>query len=115
MAESTTFVRQELLAAVPPPGMASGLLLWLRQRLFGTLFNSVLTLVSVAVVLTVLWPTLRFLVIDAVWSGASLESCVRQVSAPPIGACWPFITAKLNQFAYGAYPAAEQWRVVLTY
>ena len=113
MTGPTAFVRKELIAAVPPPLMASGVVLWLRQRLFASVFNSVLTVVSIAVLGALLWPTIRFLLIDAVWSGTSREACVGQ--GGPIGACWPFIAAKLTQFAYGTYPDAEQWRVNLTY
>ena len=107
------FIRQELISALPPPLMASGVVLWLRQRLFSGVFNSVLTVVSVALLAALLWPTIRFLLIDAVWSGSSREACVGQ--AGPVGACWPFIAAKLTQFAYGIYPETEQWRVDLTY
>jgi general L-amino acid transport system permease protein len=32
-----------------------------------------------------------------------------------VGACWPYIGAKLDQFIYGFYPAAERWRVKLTF
>src|SRR5436190_24194692 len=113
MTGTTAFVRQELIAAEPPPLLASGVLLWLRQRLFACIFNSLLTVFSVALLAVLLWPTIRFLLIDAVWSGSSREACVGQ--AGPVGACWPFIAAKLNQFAYGIYPDAEQWRVDLTY
>jgi general L-amino acid transport system permease protein len=113
MTAPTGFVREKLIAAMPPPMMASGIVLWLRQRLFPDLFNSVLTVISIALLGALLWPTIRFLFIDAVWSGTSREACVGQ--GGPVGACWPFITAKLNQFSYGSYPVAEQWRVNLTY
>ena len=46
MPATTAFIRREMIAAMPPPLMASGLLLWLRQRLFAGLFNSVLTFLS---------------------------------------------------------------------
>jgi len=32
-----------------------------------------------------------------------------------VGACWPFIKAKLPQLMYGFYPELERWRVDLTY
>jgi general L-amino acid transport system permease protein len=113
MVEPTTFVRREMIAAVPPPRMAAGPLLWLRQRLFATVLNSILTIISVVVLAALLWPALRFLLIDAVWSGTSRDACV--VPGRPVGACWPFIAAKFTQFIYGGYPAEEQWRVDLTY
>jgi general L-amino acid transport system permease protein len=32
-----------------------------------------------------------------------------------VGACWPFIQAKLPQFIYGFYPEPERWRVNLVF
>ena len=115
MPATTAFIRREMIAAMPPPLMASGLLLWLRQRLFAGLFNSVLTFLSFVLLAALLWPTIRFLLIDAVWSGTGRDACVGQGAGTPVGACWPFITAKFTQFVYGGYPASEQWRVDLTY
>jgi general L-amino acid transport system permease protein len=64
-----------------------------------------LTILSAAVIALVLPPVLRFLVFDAVWEGASRNDCVGHA-----GACWPFVRAKIGQFIYGFYPAAERWR-----
>ena len=55
-------------------------------------------------------PVVRFLVTDAVWSGASGEACRPEVAGRPVGACWAFIGAKINYLVYGSYPAAERWR-----
>ena len=32
-----------------------------------------------------------------------------------VGACWPFIAAKFEQFMYGFYPDDQRWRVNLTF
>ena len=45
------------------------------------------------------------------FSGKDGSACAE----PGAGACWPFITHKLGLFMYGRYPAAERWRVDLTY
>src|SRR5690606_21292824 len=67
--------------------------------------NFAMTLFSVAVIAVVLPPLIRFLFIDAVWEGTGREDCLGTT-----GACWPFIRAKIGQFMYGFYPAAERWR-----
>src|SRR6266550_506329 len=110
-----TFVRRELIAPLPPPLAARGLLGFARQRLFGGVLNTVLTLVSLLLVIVVLPPLLRFLIIDAIWSGTSRTDCLAETLGRPVGACWPFVTAKFRQFMYGFYPEAEQWRVNVTY
>ena len=110
-----TYVRRELIAPLPPPLATSGMLGFLRQRLFGGVLNIVLTLLSLLLVIVVLPPLVRFLIIDAVWSGTSRTDCLAETLGRPVGACWPFIAAKFRQFMYGFYPEAEQWRVNLTY
>ncbi len=67
------------------------------------------------IVALLLWPTVRFLFIDAVWDGASRIDCLSETIGREVGACWPFIKAKFAQFMYGFYPESEQWRVNLTY
>ncbi len=111
----STFVRRELIAPLPPPLATSGMLGFLRHRLFGGVLNTVLTLVSLLLLIVVLPQLLRFLIIDAVWSGTSRTDCLEETLGRPVGACWPFVTAKFRQFMYGFYPEAEQWRVNVTY
>ena len=110
-----TYVRRELIAPLPPPLATRGLLGFARQRLFGGVLNTVLTLLSLLVLIVVLPPLVRFLIIDAVWTGSSRTDCLAETLGRPVGACWPFVAAKFRQFMYGFYPEAEQWRVNLTY
>jgi general L-amino acid transport system permease protein len=109
------FVRRELTAAIEPPQVAIGPAIWLRQRLFGSLSNTLLTIASLALLAALIWPATKFLIIDAVWTGSSREDCIAADAGRDVGACWPFISAKIRQFIYGFYPADEQWRVNLTY
>ncbi|HEY7300814.1 MAG TPA: amino acid ABC transporter permease [Xanthobacteraceae bacterium] len=109
------FVRRELTAPIAPPRPAAGVAMWLRARLFGSPFNTLLTIASVALLVALVWPATKFLVIDAVWTGSSREDCLAVDAGRDVGACWPFIAAKIRQFMYGFYPAGEQWRVNLTY
>ena len=57
---------------------------------------------------------MRFLLIDAVWDGASRIDCLPEKVGREVGACWPFIGAKFRQLLYGFYPLQELWRVNLT-
>jgi general L-amino acid transport system permease protein len=112
---SATFVRQQLVAASKPPRSSVGTLAWLRQKLFGSVLNTVATLLSALILAALVWPTIRFMFIDAVWVGSSRVDCLEATVGRPVGACWPFITAKFAQFMYGFYPADQVWRVDLTY
>src|SRR3954454_898110 len=115
MDAQAAFVRQELIAPLEPPPVTTGVPGWLRQRLFGSVPNAILTVVSLAILAALIWPTVKFLVIDAVWSGLSRTDCLPETSGHPVGPCWPFIAAKFGQFMYGFYPQDQHWRVNLTY
>ena len=109
------FVRRTLTAPEPAPIVISGPLGWMRQRLFDGPFNATLTIMGVAIIVLLGWPSLKFLLIDAVWTGSDRAACLRETVGHEVGACWPFITAKFGQFMYGFYPDSERWRVDLTF
>jgi general L-amino acid transport system permease protein len=107
------FVQQQLIAPMEPPRAAVRNLIW--QRLFGSVFNTIVTAISALIIVALLWPALRFVLIDAVWHGTSRTDCLAETVGRPVGACWPFVAAKFAQFMYGFYPADQVWRVNLTY
>jgi general L-amino acid transport system permease protein len=109
------FVRRALTQPQPPPVKAVGPLAWAQAHLFDGVLNTALTLVGATIFALLAWPTVRFLLIDAVWTGASRVDCLPETVGREVGACWPFIRAKFAQFIYGFYPAEEAWRVDLTY
>jgi len=112
---SAAFVRQQLIAASEPPRSIVGTPAWLQQKLFGSVINTIATLVSALVLAALIWPAIRFLLIDAVWQGTSRDDCLVANVGRPVGACWPFVAAKFAQFMYGFYPADQVWRINLTY
>jgi amine acid ABC transporter, permease protein, 3-TM region, His/Glu/Gln/Arg/opine family len=60
-------------------------------------------------------PAVKFLLVDAVWTGKDRTACLPEAAGHMVGACWPFVQAKFSQFIYGFYPEAERWRVNLTF
>src|SRR5260221_4036307 len=84
---------------------------WARANLFSSWGNAALTLLSLTAIAFVLWHAFDWALFSAVFAGADGSACAE----PGVGACWPFITHKLGLFMYGRYPAAERWRVDLTY
>lgn len=93
------------LPDLPPPTSTSGVIGWLRINLFSTPFYSVLTLVIGYLLWTTLIPAFQWVFIDSDWVGDSRDACTSG------GACWVFISVRMDQFIYGFYPETEYWRV----
>jgi general L-amino acid transport system permease protein len=107
---TTAFVRPKLLQPLPPPGRSRK-----RWHILRGWQDFVLTMLCLYLVWLLGWPTLKFLFIDAVWTGSSRTDCLAETVGHPVGACWPFIAAKFSQFIYGFYPDSERWRANLTF
>src|SRR5262249_12153865 len=110
-----SYIRRAVVEPEPPPAASAAATARTRARLFDGPFNTALTLVSIVIVVALVWPTVKFLFIDAVWTGSSRVDCLPETVGREVGACWPFIKAKFTQFMYGFYPASEQWRVDVPY
>lgn len=76
----------------------------LKVGLFGTPLNSVITVVTVALLAWIIPPLLRWGIFDATWTGTSTDC------AAASGACWAFVGAKFRFILFAFYPPALQWR-----
>jgi general L-amino acid transport system permease protein len=103
-----------LAPTLKPPAATVGVLGWLRANLFNGWFNTLLTVLSLYLIWLIVPPLIKFLIIDAVWTGTNREDCLAERVGRPVGACWPFIRAKFTQLVYGFYPWDQHWRVDLT-
>jgi len=112
----TAFVRSEILPQQAPPLTERGAVKWLRENLFSSPFNAVLTLIGVTVVFLLVQASLPWL-LNSVWTANSLKECREIVwaSAGPeaTGACWALIRERWHQFLFGFYPADLYWRPIL--
>ncbi|MCF8476975.1 MAG: amino acid ABC transporter permease [Pseudolabrys sp.] len=105
------FVRDTMLEEQPPPASMTGAIGWLRENLLSTPFNIAMTVLIVLLAAWVIPDMVKFLLIDAVWSGADRDACREIVQHREIGACWPFVWERLPYFIYGSYPIPLRWRV----
>ena len=112
---SPMFVSQDLVPERAAPVKTTGFIGFLRTRLFNSPTNILITIVSALLLWFILVPALKFALVDAVWTGADRTACLPKSPGDVVGACWPFIQAKLPQFIYGFYPEPERWRVVLSF
>lgn len=108
----------------PPMSERAGVVGWLRQNLFSTPVNSVLSIVLIAGLAYILVPMINWLFINAVWSAQNKEGCEAiQASWAKAagmaegerirGACWALVRERFGQYVYGIYPIDERWRINL--
>ena len=107
------YVRAIPAPSLPPPATEIGAVAWLRANLFSGPFNIALTIVCCLLIAWIVPPLLRFLIIDAMWTGADREACLVAIERPAVGACWAFVRDRLAYVTYGSYPIPERWRVDL--
>jgi len=105
------FVRHATIPPQPAPMTMTGVVGWLRENLFSSPFNIALTILLALLFAWVIPDLIRFLLIDAVWTGSDRNACLESVQHREIGACWPFVWERLPYFIYGSYPIPERWRV----
>jgi general L-amino acid transport system permease protein len=109
------FVRAALIEAESAPVRDKSPSALVRKLLSAGWTNILLSAMSLWLLWMIVPPLIRFLVVNAVWAGRTREDCLPHGADQVVGACWPFIGAKLAQFVYGFYPSAELWRVNLVF
>ena len=112
---ASSFVRRDLVPERAPPVKTTGFVGFLRTRLFNSPTNILLTIISILLLWFTVIPAVKFLLVDAVWTGKDRTACLPEAAGHMVGACWPFVQAKFSQFIYGFYPESERWRVNLTF
>ena len=88
---------------------------WLRQNLFSSPSDTVLTILAIYIIIVVVPPVFEWALFKSVWLADSRKSCWEQMATPGEGACWAFIAKRINMFIYGFYPEQLHWRVNLTF
>jgi general L-amino acid transport system permease protein len=110
MTDTIAYVQKESIPRRPPPASLTGPLGWLRENLFSSPGNIMITLVSAALIVWLVPGMIRFLFTDAVFTGADRTACLAKDGVLP-GACWAFVKERFSFFIYAFYPNAERWRV----
>ncbi|MCX7318811.1 MAG: amino acid ABC transporter permease [Hyphomicrobiales bacterium] len=109
------YVATTMVAPRRAPVRMPGAWGFVRTRLLNSPTNILLTFACALLLWFTVIPTVKFLLVDAVWQGSDRNACLPETVGWPVGACWPFIQAKFSQFIYGFYPEAERWRVDTTF
>ena len=102
------YVRTEMLPEQEPPSSTSGPIAWMRENLFATIPNAILTIVAGYLIFSILHEVLPW-VFKSSWAAGSLSECREAIrdayGADSTGACWAVIRERYLQLLYGFYPA----------
>ncbi|MHA6263256.1 amino acid ABC transporter permease [Arenibacterium sp. CAU 1754] len=111
-AHTVSFVRESQIPPSPPPVSETGVVKWMRENLFATWANALLSIASFYVIYLVLWNTLPW-ILGGVWTTSSLAEC-RDVLEGQAAACFSVLTERWNQLLFGfKYPVDQYWRPML--
>jgi general L-amino acid transport system permease protein len=94
---------------LPPPAGTVGPLAWIRNNLFNSVGNSVITLLCLYLLYIVVPPVVDWAFISANWGAESKQDCVKA------GACWAVVEQRFGQFMYGFYDVDQRWRPNLAF
>ena len=106
-----SYVRTKEILPAAPPVSQRGFLKWLRENLFSSWLNSILTVVALYFLMTVLSGILPWL-FSGNWGATSLRQCRDETGG---AACFAVLAVRWKQLIFGFYPSEEYWRPVLTF
>lgn len=117
-AHGAGYVRDTMLPQSEPPLREKGAVKWLRENLFSSPLNAILTILSLIVVYLVLSGLVPWL-LNSVWNAGSLSECRDVLALSGLGshdgACFAVITDRWKQLMFGFYPSDEYWRPILAF
>ncbi|WP_417588761.1 amino acid ABC transporter permease [Pararhodobacter oceanensis] len=115
------YVRTEMLGEQAPPVSEVGAVRWVRENLFSGWVNTILTVISLAVIA---WAVMAIgpWLLNSVWEAESLAQCREILTAAgavnehgTFGACWGVINDRWHQLLFGFYPPELYWRPILAF
>jgi general L-amino acid transport system permease protein len=113
---NVSYVRKEMLAEAAPPVSEIGPVRWVRENLFSSPLNAILTIISLYVIYWVVGHVAPW-TIGGIWGASSLTEC-REIRDATVGsdhgiACWSVLSHRWHQLLFGYYPSHLYWRPVL--
>jgi general L-amino acid transport system permease protein len=94
---------------LPPPVTHRGVIGWMRENLFSSVFNTMLTIAGVLVLAFSVPPILDWAFFGATFTGEDKSACTSD------GACWVVVGAFFDKLLYGFFPETAYWRVNLAF
>ena len=115
-AQTVSYVRETMLPESSPPAAEKGAIKWMRENLFSSWLNAILTLLSIYVIYLILAAIVPWLA-NSVWDAGSLSGCRETLAEDGLtghdGACFSVLSARWHQLVFGYYPSELYWRPIL--
>jgi len=114
--QSVSYVRETMVPQAAPPSTQIGAVRWVRENLFSSPLNVILTLLSLYVVYWIVAHIGPWLA-NGIWDAGSLSEC-REIRNATLGedasaACFAVLTDRWQQLIFGFYPSEYYWRPVV--
>ncbi len=111
---AVAYVRTETLPELPPPASEAGLVKWLRENLFSSIPNSILTILSLWAIYVILSGVIPWIT-NGIWDASNIREC-RELLNGASGGCFAVIAERWPQLVFGiAYPQDAYWRPSLAF
>ena len=108
---SIAYVSTSTIGERPPPYQTRGPAKWLRENLFASPRDALLTVLFSVVVIYALGELLPWVLWDSVWTADNIRECHERGE----GACFSVIVDRFYQILFGFYPRESVWRPLLTF
>ena len=106
---SNSFVRHEMLVERAPPVGEGGVLKWVRENLFSSVFNTIMTIIALWVIYSITVGVAPWF-LNGVWNAETTRECYEILDGVN-GACFAVLQERFPQLIYGfKYPSTEYWR-----
>ncbi|MCK4713544.1 MAG: amino acid ABC transporter permease, partial [Marinosulfonomonas sp.] len=107
MTSEQSYVRTEMLGEKAPPSTSVGIVGWMRENLFSSWLNAILSLLAIFAAYSVLSALLPW-IFGGIWNASSLNECRAKLieihGESTNRACWGVIHERFWQLMYGFYP-----------
>ncbi len=98
-------IKKENMEIIKPPISSVGVLGWVKENLFSSPFNTILTIIIISILWFSVIPFLNWALIDSCWlPGADCKETS--------GACWSIISSNYKIILFGFYPQDILWRPI---
>ena len=106
---SVAFVRTEPIPPATPPASEAGVIKWMRENLFSSVTNSILTILSVIAIYYFVFQLVGPWIANGVWDTNSRRECLDRLQGET-GGCFSVLTQRWHQLIFGRYPLDAYWR-----